>query len=202
MIDKTPKQYLEELINNHQCYQLDNGKVALYHKDIEQMANTFGVETDVELKVADGKIRFVVCKGIATIKSTGKRYSSLGEAHPDNNGFSYFVAVAEKRAIDRAILKALQLHGDVLSYEELDLKKIKTKPQTPQPAKPKKQVKTLTEEIEHKILSAKDKESFVKLLGKYTNYLEQLTKENPGYAQELLEKIQVKQQQVEDNNVV
>lgn len=193
----TAKQYLEKLINDNQCYQLDNGKVALYHKDIEKMANYFGIETDVELKVADGKIRFVVCKGIATIKSTGKRYSSLGEAHPDNNGFSYFVAVAEKRAIDRAILKALQLHGDVLSYEELDLKKVKQKPKQ-EPIKPKTKVKTLTEEVEHKILSAKDKESFVKLLGKYSNYLDQLTKENPGYAQQLLEKIQVKQQQVED----
>lgn len=194
----TPKQYLESLIEKNQCYQLDNGKVALYHKDIEHMANYYGIETDVDVKVADGKIRFVVCKGTATIKSNNKKYSSLGEAHPDNNGFSYFVAVAEKRAMDRAILKALQLHGDVLSFEELDLQKEKQKPKTSQPAKPKTQVKSLTEEIENKILSAKDKLSFVKLLGKYENYLAQLTKENPGYANKLLEKIQVKQQQMED----
>jgi hypothetical protein len=188
---KTPKQYLEEIINKNQCYQLDNGKVALYHKDIEQMANYFGIETDVDVRVADGKIKFVICK--ATARTKTKNYSSLGEAHPDNNGFEYFVAVAEKRAVDRAILKALHLHGDVLSFEELDVKKQKPKPQTN-----KTKVKTLTEEIENKILSAKDKESFVKLLGKYHNYLDQLTKENPGYAQQLLEKIQVKQQQVED----
>jgi len=200
MINKTPKQYLEELINNNQCYQLDNGKVALYHKDIEQMAYFYNIEVDVDVRVADGKIKFVICK--ATARTKTKSYSSLGEAHPDNNGFDYFVAVAEKRAVDRAILKALHLHGDVLSFEELDLKKIKSKPKTPPAAQTKKQVKSLTEEIENKILSAKDKQSFVKLLGKYQNYLEQLTKENPGYAQMLLEKIQVKQQQVEDNNVV
>jgi hypothetical protein len=198
MINMTPKQYLENLINNKQCYDLDNGKVALYHKDIEHMAGYFDISVDVDIRTADGKIKFAICKATAIDNSNNRKYSSLGEAHPDTNGFAYFVAVAEKRAVDRAILKALHLHGDVLSYEELDLR---NKPKS-QPAQPKAKVKSLTEEIETKILSSKDKESFVKLLGKYTNYLEQLTKENPGYAKKLLEKIQVKHKQMEDNNVV
>lgn len=194
----TPKKYLENLINNKQCYDLDNGKVALYHKDIEQMAVYFDISVDVDIRTADGKLKFAICKATATSNTNNKKYSSLGEAHPDTNGFAYFVAVAEKRAVDRAILKALHLHGDVLSYEELDLR---NKPKS-QPAQPKTKVKSLTEEIETKILSSKDKESFVKLVGKYTNYLQQLTKENPGYAKKLLEKIQVKHKQMEDNNVV
>lgn len=194
----TPKKYLENLINNKQCYDLDNGKVALYHKDIEQMAVYFDISVDVDIRTADGKLKFAICKATATANKNNKKYSSLGEAHPDTNGFAYFVAVAEKRAVDRAILKALHLHGDVLSYEELDLR---NKPKS-QPAQPKTKVKSLTEEIETKILSSKDKESFVKLVGKYTNYLQQLTKENPGYAKKLLEKIQVKHKQMEDNNVV
>jgi len=201
MIDKTPKQYLEELINNHQCYQLDNGKVALYHKDIEHMANYYGIETDVDVKVADGKIRFVVCKGTATLKTNNKKYSSLGEAHPDNNGFNYFVAVAEKRAVDRAILKALNLHGDVLSFEELDLKKEKLKQNNPQP-QTKTNVTSIKDEVRNKILSVKDKKSFDKIIGKYANYLEALSKENPGYAKDFFAEIQVKQKQLEDNNVV
>ena len=40
------------------------------------------------------------------------------------------------------------MHGDVLSFEELDVKKQKPKPQTN-----KTKVKTLTEEIENKILN-------------------------------------------------
>src|SRR5210317_811508 len=160
-----PKQYLENLIQNKQCYDLDNGKVALYHKDIEHMAAYFDISTDVDIETADGKIRFAICKAVATNNSTGKQYSSLGEAHPDTNGFAYFVAVAEKRAVDRAILKALHLHGDVLSFDELDLKKIKSKPKAPPAAQTKKQVKSLTEEIENKIFSAKDKQNFGKVQG-------------------------------------
>jgi DNA-directed RNA polymerase subunit H (RpoH/RPB5) len=38
---------------------------------------------------------------------------------PQNNDFEYPLAVAEKRAADRAILKALGIHGNVYSAEEL-----------------------------------------------------------------------------------
>ena len=193
----TPKQYLENLVNNKQCYDLDNGKVALYHKDIEHMAAYFDISVAVDIKTADGKLRFAICKATAIDNSNNRKYSSLGEAHPDTNGFEYFVAVAEKRAVDRAILKALHLHGDVLSFEELDLRN-KPKKQSVQKTTEQPKVKTLTEEVEQKILKSKDKESFTKNLGKYANFLEQLLKENPGYANKLLEKIQVKQQQMED----
>ena len=193
----TPEQYVQQLIHEKKCYELDSGKVALYHSDIEKMAAYYNISVDVDIKVADGKIRFAVVKATATAIANGNKYTSLGEVHPDNNGFEYFVSVAEKRAADRAILKALHLHGDVYSEAEIDKRKqpTKVKPKTNGAAKPK--VKTLTEEIEDKILSAKDKESFVKYLGKYQNYLDQLTKENPGYAEKLLEKIQVKQQRLE-----
>ncbi len=193
----TPEQYVQQLIHEKKCYELDSGKVALYHSDIEKMAAYYNITVDVDIKVADGKIRFAVVKATATAIANGNKYTSLGEVHPDNNGFEYFVSVAEKRAADRAILKALHLHGDVYSEAEIDKRKqpTKVKPKTNGAAKPK--VKTLTEEIEDKILSAKDKDSFVKYLGKYQNYLEQLTKENPGYAKKLLEQIQVKQQRLE-----
>ena len=191
----TPEQYVQQLIHEKKCYELDSGKVALYHSDIEKMAAYYNITVDVDIKVADGKIRFAVVKATATAIANGNKYTSLGEVHPDNNGFEYFVSVAEKRAADRAILKALHLHGDVYSEVEIDKRKqpTKVKPKTNGAAKPI----NLTEEIEKKILSAKDKDSFVKYLGKYQNYLEQLTKENPGYAKKLLEKIQVKQQRLE-----
>jgi hypothetical protein len=191
----TPEQYVQQLIHEKKCYELDSGKVALYHSDIEKMAAYYNITVDVDIKVADGKIRFAVVKATATAIANGNKYTSLGEVHPDNNGFEYFVSVAEKRAADRAILKALHLHGDVYSEAEIDKRKqpTKVKPKTNGAAKPI----NLTEEIEKKILSAKDKDSFVKYLGKYQNYLEQLTKENPGYAKKLLEKIQVKQQRLE-----
>ena len=194
----TPEQYVQQLIHENKCYELDNGKVALYHSDIEKMAAYYNIAVDVDIKIADGKIRFAVVKATATSIANGNKYTSLGEVHPDNNGFEYFVSVAEKRAADRAILKSLHLHGDVYSDSEIDKRKQKPKqkPKEP-PAKHNAEVTDLTQEIAQKILSAKDKISFRKCLRKYENYLNQLLKENPGYANKLLEKIQVKQTQME-----
>lgn len=185
-----PIEYINNLINKDKCYMLDNGKVALYHHDIEVMAAHYKVSVNVDIKVADGKERFAVVKGVAT--RDGQIFTSLGEAHPANNDFAYFVAVAEKRAADRAILKALLVHGEVLSVEELppEIKKKSNKKQN--------NVTSVKDQVEKKILSTKDKYEFDKVLGKHASYLETLANENPGEADDLLNKIQVKQKEMED----
>jgi hypothetical protein len=48
------------------------------------------------------------------------RRVSFGEASPKNNKNSYPIAMAEKRAKDRVILKLLAVHGDLYSEEEAD----------------------------------------------------------------------------------
>ena len=52
----TPEQYVQQLIHEKKCYELDSGKVALYHSDIEKMAAYYNITVDVDIKVADGKI--------------------------------------------------------------------------------------------------------------------------------------------------
>ena len=61
--------------------------------------------------------RYIFLSNIAFNKL--KKFFSFGEVSPLNNDFSFPVAVAEKRAADRAILKALGIHGNVYSDEEL-----------------------------------------------------------------------------------
>ncbi len=63
-------------------------------------------------------------KGTAIVKAVVKRgerlYQSFGEASPKNNKNTHPVNMAEKRAIDRALLKALRVHGQVYSDAEAD----------------------------------------------------------------------------------
>ena len=47
---------------------------------------------------------------------------TYGEASPRNTKNAYPYAMAEKRAIDRAILKLIGLHGFIYSEDELDVK--------------------------------------------------------------------------------
>lgn len=205
-----PKEYINKLIAKGKCYELDNGLVALYHKDIERMANYFHIATDVQLVASDLKNRCIVCKGIARIEN--KTFTSLGEAHPDNNGFEFFVAVAEKRAIDRAILKALDVHGDVYSYEEISQvgKNKKTiedaedflsgtydKDHNKIEEENKKSVMTMQEIMLQKILQQKDIISFNKLIAKYQDTLSWLLENKPEDADKIYTAIQNKQKQLE-----
>lgn len=204
-----PKEYINKLIAKGKCYELENGSIALYHKDIERMANHFNIKTDVQLVASDLKNRCVVCKGIAQIEN--RTFTSLGEAHPDNNSFEFFIAVAEKRAVDRAILKALDVHGEVYSYEEVS--QINKNKKTIQDAEdflsgtydnqnnkiqePKKQVMTMQEIMLHKILEQKDLTSFNKLIAKYQTNLSWLLENKPEDADKIYTAIQDKQKQLE-----
>jgi hypothetical protein len=89
------------------------------HKALERIAAEVGIVWEKpELKVCD------MAAGITAILVGGKLGDhveySFGEASPKNNKNSYPLAMAEKRAKDRVILKLLAVHGDLYSEEEAD----------------------------------------------------------------------------------
>jgi hypothetical protein len=98
-------------------WKINNGKYAIKHLELEKLAYKYNIETNIDLKSCDLSKGCAVVKGVATYN--GKQYFSFGEVSPLNNDFNFPVAVAEKRAADRAILKALGIHGNVYSDEEL-----------------------------------------------------------------------------------
>jgi len=93
-----------------------NNKI-IRHYEVEKMAANFDVFTTIELVNCDLPKSCAVVK--AKAKHEGCVYESFGEVSPLNNDFEYPVAVAEKRAVDRAILKALGIHGKYYSDVEL-----------------------------------------------------------------------------------
>lgn len=89
------------------------------HKALERIAAEVGIVFDLpQLKVCDLE------KGLVVVLASGKLgdvvFHSFGEATPRNCKNAYMVAMAEKRAVDRVILKLLAVHGDLYSEEEAD----------------------------------------------------------------------------------
>ena len=98
-------------------WEIGPGKFAIKHLELEKLANTYNIETNVEIKHCNLEKGCAVVKAVATFN--GKNFYTLGEVSPLNNDFIFPIAVAEKRAADRAILKALGIHGNIYSSEEL-----------------------------------------------------------------------------------
>jgi hypothetical protein len=89
------------------------------HKALERVAVEAGIVWEKpELSVCD------MAAGMVAILVSGRLGEhveySFGEASPKNNKNSYPIAMAEKRAKDRVILKLLAAHGDLYSEEEAD----------------------------------------------------------------------------------
>ena len=111
------EQYLAGLKSSGGLIKMDNGSYIIKHYEVENLAREFGVITNIELVNCDLTKSCAVVKAQASFE--GKTHESLGEVSPLNNTFVYQVAVAEKRAVDRAILKALGLHGKYYSDVEM-----------------------------------------------------------------------------------
>lgn len=89
------------------------------HKALERIAAEVGVIWEKpELKVCDMASGFVVV--LVSGKLGDHVEYSFGEASPKNCKNMYPVAMGEKRAKDRVILKLLAVHGDLYSEEEAD----------------------------------------------------------------------------------
>lgn len=95
------------------------GSYCVKHAALEVVAAKAGVVFDPpQVLEANG------ANGVAAICVRGtmgdRSYWSIGEASPKNNKNAYPFAMAEKRAIDRVVLKLVGLHGLLYSEEESD----------------------------------------------------------------------------------
>ncbi len=119
-IDPIVKDILQELkFNPTECLWEKHGATCMKHRYIEIAGQKKGVVIDaldeVEKNSADGVV------AIKCTASLGKsKVITYGEATPKNNKNGYPYAMAEKRAIDRAILKLIGIHGFVYSDDEVN----------------------------------------------------------------------------------
>lgn len=119
-IDPIVKDILNELkFNPSECLWEKHGATCMKHRYIEIAGQNKGVSIDsldeVEKNSAEGVV------AIKCTASLGKaKVITYGEATPKNNKNGYPYAMAEKRAVDRAILKLIGIHGFVYSDDEVD----------------------------------------------------------------------------------
>ena len=119
-IDPIVKDILQELkFNPSECLWEKHGATCMKHRYIE----IAGQEKGVVIESLD-EVEKNSAEGVVAIKCTaslGKsKVITYGEATPKNNKNGYPYAMAEKRAIDRAILKLIGIHGFVYSDDEVD----------------------------------------------------------------------------------
>ena len=119
-IDPIVKDILNELkFNPSECLWEKHGATCMKHRYIEIAGQNKGVSIDsldeVEKNSAEGVV------AIKCTASLGKaKVITYGEATPKNNKNGYPYAMAEKRAVDRAILKLIGIHGFVYSDDEVN----------------------------------------------------------------------------------
>jgi hypothetical protein len=107
-------------VTSDEVWPVPGGKsFAIKHKAIERVAAGAGIkfERPTILEVSlEKKLAAMVVVG-----SLGDREEwATGEASPNNCKNAYTLAMAEKRAKDRVVLKLLQAHGALYSEDEAD----------------------------------------------------------------------------------
>lgn len=116
------KDFNDKYKLNDSHYWECHGKPVLYHSTCERIAVMEGIN-NLEMEMVEINSE----KRLAVIKCTGKLGDrvevSYGEASPKNTNSAYFVAMSEKRAKDRVILKLVDMSG--LVYSESDVIKDK-----------------------------------------------------------------------------
>ena len=119
-VDPIVKNILNELkFNPDDCLWNKHNAVCMKHKYIEIAGQNKGVIIEsLEEIEKNSKEGVVAIKCTASLKDN--RVITYGEATPKNNTNAYPYAMAEKRAIDRAVLKLIGIHGFVYSEDEID----------------------------------------------------------------------------------
>ncbi len=106
-------------INADEIWKVRDGAYAIKHKALERIAFQEKIELEeIYLECNDLDKKHAIVR--ARMRKNGRTVTSFGEAAPYNNRNAYPVAIAEKRAIDRCVLKHLQVHGEVYSEDEVD----------------------------------------------------------------------------------
>tara|TARA_R100001082_G_C4362382_1_gene160024 strand:+ start:89 stop:559 length:471 start_codon:yes stop_codon:yes gene_type:complete len=118
------KPDIKELLKTHNLKKEDvwdcHGTWVLYHKSIERIQlKEKIVIVDLTVEYIDLALSSCVVK--CTAVKDGIKVITFGECTPKNNRNSYPVAMAEKRAIDRAVLKLTGMHGDFYSEDEMNV---------------------------------------------------------------------------------
>lgn len=121
-LDKRVTTILKDLgFTAKECLWDCHGTWVMYHRYIE----IAGVKKKININNLQ-EIETNSERGIVCIKCTASLDKMIvityGEASPRNTKNAYPYAMAEKRAIDRAILKLIGLHGFIYSEDELDVK--------------------------------------------------------------------------------
>tara|TARA_Y100001949_G_C15935912_1_gene307887 strand:- start:509 stop:1072 length:564 start_codon:yes stop_codon:yes gene_type:complete len=173
-------KYLDDLKSSGGLWKIDGGKHAIKHLEVEKMAKAFGVKTSIEYVDGDIAKSCAIVKAIAIHQ--GDHFETLGEAAPYNNNFSYPVAIAEKRAVDRAVLKALGIHGNYYSDAELDNAQIN--------------LKDLADVIKDRIKNITSIANLDELMSDNKEYLLKLKKENSAKALEIKKSFEDRKQQL------
>lgn len=119
-VDPIVKNILNELkFNPDDCLWNKHNAVCMKHKYIEIAGQNKGVIIESLDEIEKNSK-----EGVVAIKCTASlndnRVITYGEATPKNNTNAYPYAMAEKRAIDRAVLKLIGIHGFVYSEDEVD----------------------------------------------------------------------------------
>jgi hypothetical protein len=103
-----------------EVWLLPGGKsYAVKHKALERIAGAKEMVVE-SLKVLALNQTDKTAAMEAIVKMGDRRVITTGEAAPSNNKNAYPLAMAEKRALDRAYLKLLAVHGDIYSESEAD----------------------------------------------------------------------------------
>lgn len=126
-IDDRVKEVLKKQgFDWQECLWDCHGTWVMYHKWIEVAAAQNNITWELHDVEFDTKNKIAVVKCIA--KKHERTITTYGEAAPHNCKNSYTVAMAEKRAVDRAVLKLLGLHGFIYSEDEIDRPEAKPQP--------------------------------------------------------------------------
>jgi len=118
-----------------------HGTGIMLHKYCEEIGARAGVEViEYITEKIEGDNVVIKCHA----KMNDKSVFSYGESSPKNSKNAYPVAMAEKRAFDRCVLKLVGLHGHIYAMDEMpdtdrieENLKVETKTFKPTIAKPK-----------------------------------------------------------------
>ena len=101
---KLNRLYAEYNLSKDDVFKHKLGFSIITRTGIEKIQAGIGLNVSYEMVSMSDDHKFVVIKAVA--KMDGTLVESYGEATPENNRMSYPVAMAEKRALSRVVLKA------------------------------------------------------------------------------------------------
>lgn len=117
-IDRLQKIMEKYKLSADQLYIDKKGKYRLITKDgIHRIRLVERLNIRIVPYHYSGKEAAIVA---STVTKSGVELSTIGEANEHNNTFPYPAAVAEKRAVGRLVLMAIEEHGFIYTEDEIN----------------------------------------------------------------------------------